>query len=334
MAFPILSGTGARQVAGQPPPEGATTPVRTGEPEGHDSPLAGLIDNIHAKGRLTRNDLQNLLDCLLRSPITMTEQSQIDGLLRGLSRDNIEGDADQVLCNVVGIKNPLVKEYGYQENYRNDSNHPMLVAVRSDDRIRFVGSSTVRNLYKDNVPMLRDGHAGAIGIHGTGPTTVLAYLQANRSKPGFELRDGMTIVLAGMGINRKMGDKESPEQYAQRMLSGYMKIVSFLKDEAKSQGKQIRVLISGLQPQPGDPKKNQAIQLFNKVLRTDPRFKDHYQPFADLSPLVTDPGGRWKPGAAEKDGKHINPEILRGFIRNVLDKAHENRPQPARGMGR
>lgn len=302
---------------GQKPPGEAITPVRTGEPKGHETPLTRLIDDIYVKGRITREDLTNLLTCLRGSPITLKEQSQIDGLLRGLSRDNIAGNADQVLCDVVGIKNPLVKEYGRAGYYHNDQNHPMRVAIRANDRVRFVGSSTARNLYEDNGPKLRDEHVGTIGIHGAGPEMVLDYLQKNWSKLDVGFQDGMTIVLLGMGINKKM-DGLTPRQYAKTTLDGTLKIARFLEGKAREQGKHIRVLISGLQPQPHDPEKNQGIQLFNQMLQAD---KDHYQPFADLSPLVTDPGGRWKPGAHEKDGKHINPDILRGFIRNVLDKA-------------
>lgn len=258
---------------------------------------------------------------LSSAPITLKEQTQIADFLRELARCGIaiEGDAAQVLCNIVGIKNPLVKEYGYI-GYHKDKNHPMRVAVRSDNRICFLGSSTVVKGDEDNGPLLRDGRAGILGIHGANPQMVLGYLKNNWSKLDVGFQDGMTFVLLGMGINKEMEKGQTPKQYADAMLAGYMEIVHFLENEALKQGKHIRVLISGLQPQPGNPKKNAGIQLFNQMI-SDPsfKFKDHYQRFADLAPLVTDPNGGWIPGTRQNDRKHIQPDVLRGFIQKVLD---------------
>lgn len=202
------------------------------------------------------------------------------------------------------------------------------IEIHADDRIRFLGSSTAVNIHEDNAALLRAERAGVIGRYGSDPEMVLKYLKDNWSALDVGFQDGMSFVLVGMGFNEKL-DGRSPEAYATGTLDGYMKIVDFLEGKAREQGKHIRVLISGLQPQPQLHQKSKGIQLFNQKLRTDPRFSKHYDPSADLALAVTTPDGQWKPGVCRKDGKHIKPEILRGFVEKFLEKT---RPKTTGGI--
>jgi hypothetical protein len=194
-----------------------------------------------------------------------------------------------------------------------------VVQIRDNDRIRFLGSSTSVGIYEADFPLIRKEQGGVMGFYGSDPKQVLSRLQRDWETVGLGFRDGMTFALMGMGINADREGRSSAE-YAEGTLQDYMAIVIFLEGKAKEQGKNIRVLISGLQPQPHNRRKNDYIQLFNSKLREDPRFRDHYEAFADLSLLVTTSEGKWVKGTHKKDEKHLKPEILQRFIKTVLER--------------